>query len=420
MLHCSAEFDVRATRLLIDHTANRRASAKVLTPALTVGQARTRLDQMTQNSHSTTPTRAAPSRVDATAPRVLGGQGQVALEQRAEAGAARGVAQTIFPVVRRGQLVCATAISDRRRRALTLEQSRMALEALSATSSETLQQVQRAFYAKLPDQVRVLDDVNDLARGGPVNSLGVIYNYPEFAIAIGEAVTIVRLSVTLCIRPILDATDSEMPFSKFWSRFLLADHPGATGAGVMNLSNESLRAFEEQCAALHAAAMQALVPVYGRIISDAVGEELDLDAESNGAFEVLAVGARDEELAELAAALDAGESLSQQLAEGTPSAERLARFALPNITEDMNATIDASLAKFQSDDAYQLILCETGQSDLGLFLARFKDKTLRFVGMAVETGRRGTGEEGGPLSDAHYAASNVVSANLIARYARQY
>jgi hypothetical protein len=336
------------------------------------------------------------------------------------------VAKTLFPVVRRGQLVRATSVATKQAQTLDLDQSAVALRRLTETAPHTLVAIQDAMIEALPNRsVKLLEDHRaELSPGGQPPGLGVIYNYAEFAIELDGATIIVRPSVTLCIRP---PADIELvlgqPFSKFWTRFILVTHPESQEDGhiAANLSDDVLRAFDNDCARLHAAAVGTIQPIYGKALGEALGQALSLDSENNGRFEVLTVGSRSEDVPELFEAASGGASLTGQVELGDEAAERLFRLAMPTLARDPGIGTVEALKMFREDDTYQFLIYQSpSQADKGLFVARVHDKTARFVGLAVADHEARWPDLKLGFGEAHHAAANVVSAGLIAQYARQF
>ncbi|WP_372785292.1 hypothetical protein [Phenylobacterium sp.] len=297
------------------------------------------------------------------------------------------------------------------------------MAALQLAAPNTLKAIQAAMLQALPGRVDILKDAMVDRQGGePAHGLGIVFNYPEFAILLDGAQIIVRSSVTLCIKPPVGSDPNrQMPFSKCWTRMILQSHPASTADqyAAIDLPDEILRAFDEDCTVLHRAAVDAILPDYAKVISAAMDQTLSLDAYGNGAFEVLTLGARGGDISEVFNAIADGETLTAQAAD-SDGARRLVDFALPSLTRQTGVTRDKALAAFRADDERQLLVVETGEADQALYLALFKNKTARFVGMAVDNGRRVPEALRNSPAEARHGVANVVSASLIANYARQF
>lgn len=341
-------------------------------------------------------------------------------------GATAGVPQTLYPVVRIGQLVRATNAKTGKARALSFDQAQTALARLQSRADETLDAIQAAMIAAVRaagDEIVLIDEqTDDLAGAGPARGLGVIFNYHEFAVALNGAVIVVRNAVTLCITPaqdILEAQDNELPCSKAWTRFNLLTHPDSREAGhrAANLGAEPLRIFEAQCQVMAKAALEALGGIYREVLEAAMGEELNLDTHSQGDFSVLTLGLSGGDSPALFEAARSGQGFTAQVQQGTQAARRFAELALPAL-QGKDLKLEEALAKFRADDACKYIRFETPDADEGLYVACFKGNSARFVGVAHDQREVTNGDSVVELADAAHLSANVVSAGLITRFAR--
>lgn len=341
--------------------------------------------------------------------------------RRASTGSHSSVARTEIPVVRRGQLVRATSRADGTPRALTLEQSRQALKLLAAEADDTLEKIRSAMIARFPQGKATFnaEAQKGLAAAGRAASLGVIYNYQEFALHIEGAVVVVRPTVTLCIQPANDLRDARpIPFSKFWTRFILTSHPRLTDGAPSAEQDEVVRWFDEACKTMHEAAMSSLVSIYGTALAEAMGEPLDLNIEDNGAFSVLTLSVHGADTQELFTAASEGATFSVQMSKAPLATQRLLELAGPRIAANQALAAEDPVRALREDDRCQVIFYESPEDDQGLYFMKATDTLATFVGIAWDRGDDTAERIRKNPARASHSPSNVVSAGLSSQYGR--
>jgi hypothetical protein len=349
--------------------------------------------------------------------------------KRAAEGATAGVPQTLYPVVRLGQLVRATVSDTSHPRALSLKESDAALRLLDSRAADTLSAMQSGMAKVARDQgrkFRLLDaKTAPLASAGPARGLGAVYNYEEFAVELDRAVMVVRNSVTLCVAPandVLEMMGGQVPYSKVWTRFNLIEHPasGAPKQRAVDLSAKVLGDVEADCRLLAAAAVEAIVRIYGEVLEKVTKEHLLLDATNNGEFTVVTLGLSGGDSDLLFRDTLYGRPLSEQVKDGAQAARRFAEFALPALQRDPQVKLAQALKRFREDETCKFIRYETPDAEKGVFVASFKGNSARFVGVALDQRDLADEDEAVDFADAAHLSANVVSAGLIARFARRF
>jgi hypothetical protein len=345
-------------------------------------------------------------------------------------GAAAALAQkaatviaTQFPILRQGRIVQTTAAG--RHRALTFAQSEKAIDLLEEQKDLFLAAVRDGVAKGAAAQgakFKWLDErhplIHSLSPARRSQTLGAIFDFAELAFEIDGAVSIFRACVTVCVKG--GEADAQLPYSKFWTRYLLVSHPKSSNGLAENVPPKDLVAYEARCSALTAAAIEAMAPLYVKIISDLIGQAVEIDFKNNGELSVLALDTKDGDFPTTFASLQAGNSLGKALQNKHSTARKLVELAAPALAgKAYQASNAARLDELFPQEDYQLVAYQSTDSDRGLFLVKIDDNRARFVGLTrapeiVQT----DGED--PARQAHAASSSVVSGGLVTQYGMQF
>lgn len=343
---------------------------------------------------------------------------------------AKDVGKTLYPVVRHGRLVRAISADSGAKKLpvlLDAKQSEVALGLLHERAGAALDTIKQAMKAASGEREFAFSPEDDaqLAHGGRAKGLGVVYNYPEFAIRLDGAKVVVRCSVTLCVEPpgdvpLDDETEGEsnLPLSKFWTRYILIEHPESADEErrAINLSDAVLHKFRADCERLSNAVIDEITPLYAAVLEEVTEQKLILDAANNGRFDVFTLGAAGGDVGEFFSAASDGESFSEQVRSGRIAAKTLAQLAVAAL-DLKQGDLQAALKQFQEDEDCQVVLYDTGVIERALYLGRIDDDVARFVGLALEAPSKA---DRLPIAEAHHAASNEVSAGFVSMYARAF
>lgn len=335
--------------------------------------------------------------------------------------------QTLYPVVRRGTLVRAGNSKTKEACALNFEQGEAALKLIEKRKDEFQAAIVEAIRASAAEQGLTYEDyqTGGLTPADRNRALGAIYDFSEFAFRLNGAVVVARACVTLCVLTAADADGhrarGELPLSKFWIRFILATHPESPRPDrlAIDLDLSVLKVFDERCTLFSNRAMAAIAPLYGKVVEEVVGYEIDLDIESRGAFAVLALGTMYGDFPEVFQAARAGEPMAEMLQrDEMASAKLLANMALSTLTEaEVQPDLqEVDLAAVLGKDA-GLVLYEDMDAYTGLFVAHYGEGLARFVGLTRMPKAAEKEFDLKTLGKVHGYSSNQVSGGLIQQYA---
>ena len=333
-----------------------------------------------------------------------------------------------YPVVREGWLVSASAPDGADTSILNYLQGKRALELFDAQSNNIdsiLREAADYAIKSIDPNGRVYRNAPkpySLQPAGRNPALGAVYDFSEFAFQVGEALVLARACITVCVSETgpdhKPPVNSQRRMSKFWVRFVMAEFESARGEPryAVNLPNEVLARFYDQCATIGEAVMSALVKPYQKVLREVVTGASKIKVTTHERLSVFAVSTQSSDFTRLFQAAQTGHRLTRQLA-GNSVAWRLALLAHLMLQEGGAAPSEDELVETLKDDKIDFILYDDPQGRRGLFLARFDSHRARFVGLARAPS--GADADLPPTRPSHTSAC-AVTGSLISEYGARF